>query len=450
MRIIVIGAGDVGYDIARLLSAEVHDVTIIDQDAGRLQGVQDRLDVRTVQGSGTAADVLAGAGAAKADLLIAVTAVDEVNLIACMLADRMGTRTTIARVRSSEFTRMKSVLQPKDFGIGHVIHPEESAAGEIVRLVRRASATDVQPFAGGRAQLLGLRITASSPVVNLTLQEITSRIPHGHFRVVGIVRGMRTILPKGGETLRKGDHIFILGFSEEMQKIVAGFVAEDHRLIDIMILGGGRVGSRVALHLSREKNRRIKVIEASRPRAEKLAEMLGNALVIHGDPTDVDLLTVEGIGEMDAVLAVTDDEESNLVMCLLAKHLGVKKTVALLSKPAYVPIGERIGLDAAVNVKQSVAREVLRFLRGENVMSVATVHGLDAEALEMTVPADSPLVGQRLMDVPLPDGILFGLIASASHLEVARGDSIIRAGDDVTAFVLPRRLADLRRLMQGG
>jgi trk system potassium uptake protein len=447
MRIIVIGAGEVGFDVAKLLSSQVHDVTVIDLDRAKLDALQERLDIRVIEGSGTSADVLTRAGAKEADLLVAVTAVDEVNLIACMLADRMGTGSTIARVRSGEFTHMKSVLQPEDFGIGHIIHPEESAALEIVRLVKRASATDVQTFAEGRAQLVGLRITDQSPAADRTVESMSSITSGGRFLVVGISRGERTILPRGTERIRRGDHIFVLGLTSDMPRIMTSFVSEVNRLRDIMVLGGDRIGAQVAFHLSKDRHRRLKLIEGDRKRAEQLADSLEHVLVIHGDPTDVDLLAVEGIGEMDAVLSVTPNEESNLVMCLLAKHLGVKKTVALLSKPAYVPIGERIGLDAAVNVKKAISREVLRFIRGSNVLSVATVAGLDVEMLEVTVGEGSRMSGKRIRDVTLPDGILFGLVKGGMRVDIATGDTTIRVGDVVTAFIAPKRLADLRRIL---
>ncbi len=445
MRVIVIGAGEVGYDVARILSMEQHDVVVVDTDTAALDRTRDKLDVMTVLGSGTSADVLSECGIQRADMLIAVTAVDEVNVIACMMADRLGVGTTIARVRSNELTRTKSVLKAQDFGIDLIIHPEESAAEEIVRLIRRSAATDVLSFADGRLQLVGMRLDESSPVVGLRLLDVAQQLSSVPFRIMSIVRGVRTILPGGAEFLRKGDQIFVMARPRDLPHVIKLMGKEDGRLHHIMVLGGTPVGARIAAHLAEGKNKRIKLVEPNRERAEALAEELGNVLVIHGDATDVDLLALEGLGEMDAFVAVTDDEESNLVTCLMAKHLGVKKTVALLSKGAYIPISQTIGLDAAVSKKLAVSREVLRFLRGKNVLSVATVHGLDAEILEIEAHPRSQATQGPLSTLKLPKGLLVSAVIHRGSVEVATGSTEISAGDRALVFVLPGNVDDAHR-----
>ncbi len=445
LHIIVVGAGEVGYDVARMLSREEHDVVVIDQDAAAIRQVREKLDVMAISGNGASSDILAEAGIARADMLIAVTPVDEVNIIACMLADRLGVATTIARVRSDEITRAQSVLKTSDFGIDLVIHPEESAANEVVWLVRRASATDILDFAEGRLQLMGLRIDSDASVAGRTLQGIAEAHNHVQFRVMGISRGSRTIIPGGRDTLQKGDQVFVLALPKYMGYISSMMGKEETRANHIMILGGTAVGVGVASRLCGEKNKDVKLIEPDGDRAAKLAETFQDVLVIHGGATDIDLLVQEGLGEMDAFVAVTDDEESNLVTCLMAKHLGVRKTVALLSKNTYIPISQSIGLDAAVSKKLAVSREIHRYLRGTHVRSVATIYGLDAQIIEIEAKPRSWISRKPLKELQLPSGALIGAVLHNGEVCIATGDTHIVPGDRAIVFVAPSRINDLER-----
>lgn len=445
MRVVVIGAGEVGFDVARMLALEQHDVVVVDVDPVPLETVRDKLDVMTVQGSATSADVLVEAKVRRADMLIAVTAIDEVNIISCMLANRMGVNTTVARVRTDAITSMNSVLRAADFGIDLVIHPEESAAAEVSRLIRRASATDVLTFAEGRLHLVGMRLERDSEAIGKTLRDIAIEGQDYTFRIMAIGRGIRTILPRGDEVLRANDQVFVLAQPKEIPHVSRLMGKSERRIQNVMILGGTQVGARVAQHLSESKFKRLKLIEPDRDRAEKLAEALKDVLVIHGEATDIDLLAVEGLGEMDAFVAVTDDEESNLVTCLLAKHLGVQKTVALLSKPAYVPISQSIGLDAAVSKKLAVSREVMRFLREKHVLAVATVQGLDAEILEIEAKVRAQVTRAPLKDLSLPKGMLVGAVTNGKGVRVATGETHIQPHDRAIVFVLPGYISDAER-----
>ena len=448
MRAIIVGAGDVGTDIARLLSLQRHDVTVVDTDLGRIEAVRETLDVLAVQGSGTNAETLRQAGILDADLLVAVTDVDEVNVIASMLAERVGKSredtTTIARVRSDAFTGAGG-LRLADFGIDHLIDPEQSTAREVTSLLRRASATDLIDFCGGRVQLVGIRIEPGAAVAGTTLADLAQRtaLP---FRVMGIARGVRTILPTGRETIQANDQVFVLSPTGQSGTVSRLLGTDEARLKHIMILGGSGVGERVAREL-RESDRKmeVKLVERDRARARRLAEALEGVLVIHGDPADIDLLAREGLAEMDAVVALTPDEESNLVSCLMAKHLEVRKTVALLSKSAYIPISRSIGLDAAVSQKLAVSREVLRFLRGAHVRSVATVQGLDAEILELVATPGAPITRAPLAALPLPRGVLVGAVAGPT-VEVATGSTRVAPGQPTVVFATPDRVGDAEKL----
>lgn len=448
MKVIIIGAGEVGYDVARILSIDQHDVVVIDTNLESLESVGDRLDVMTIHGNGTSASVLESAGVAKADLMVAVAAIDEVNIISCMMASRMGVGTTVARVRSAELTRDKSILSAKDLGIDLIIHPEESTANEVVGLIRRASATDTLTFVDGHMQLVGLRLDNDCPLDGVSVSELPGMLPKYDFRVVAIVRGVRTIIPQGRDVLRKNDQVFVFARPKNIPHVINLMGKKEGKIQNVMIMGGTEIGSMIAEQLCAE-GKRVKLIEPSRGTAEMRAEQLPNVLVIHGSDSDIDLLAAEGLGEMDAFIAITEDEESNLVTCLLAKHLGVGKTVALLSKVAYVPISQSIGLDAAVSRKLAVSREVLRFLRGKHVLSVATVRGLDAEILELVASPRSPITKGPLKELKLPKGLLIAAVDHGNKSEVAMGHTVINPGDKAIVFVLPSILETVEKLFVG-
>jgi trk system potassium uptake protein TrkA len=446
MRTIVVGAGEVGFDVAHLLALEQHDVTVIDVENDVLQKVREKLDVMTIQGNGTSAVVLEEAGIRDADMLIAVTAIDEVNLIACMMADRLGVPTTVARTRSDELARTHSVLEAEDFGIDVVIHPEESAAAEVSRLIQRAGATDLLTFCDGHLNLVGMRLDEDAPVVGKTLRDVVVEHPELDFRVQAIVRGLHTVLPGGDEVLRANDQVFVLTRPKYVTPVARVMGKGDISMNNVMILGGSRVGAGVAERLCEHGGMRIKLIEPDHDTAERLAERLSDVLVLQGDPTDMDLLVREGLGDMDACVAVGGDEESNLVACLMAKHLGVYKTVGLLSKVAYIPISQAIGLDAAVSKKLAVSREIRRYLRGKHVLSVATVHGLDAEVLEIKAEPGSKATKKALRDLDLPRGLIISAVEHTDRTEVATGDTHIEPGDTAIVFVLPQNVDAAEKL----
>ena len=301
-------------------------------------------------------------------------------------------------------------------------------------------------LANDRLHIVGLRLESDSPVIGRSLRDVVSEGEKIRFRVMAIVRGIRTILPKGDERFRKNDQIFVLARPKSVPPMLEIFGKRDRRIQNVMILGGTDIGVKVAYQLSMEKHKSIKLIESNRQRAEQLAELLGSVLVIHGDVTDIDLLVTEGLSDMDAFVAVTDDEESNLVTCLLAKHLTVRKTVALLSKGAYIPISQSIGLDAAVNKKLAVSREIMRFLRGKHIKSVATVHGMDAEILEIEASPRSYITSDILMNLKLPSGVLLAAVSKGSDIDIAMGMTRVEPGNSAFLFVMPGQITKAEAL----
>jgi trk system potassium uptake protein len=451
MRTIIVGAGDVGFDVARTLSLQRHDVTVIDLDAERIASIREALDVMAIRGSGTSGRVLRDAGIKGADLLVAVTDVDEVNLLAAMLASRAGARTTIARVRSEGLVGPEGIADRRDLGVDLIINPEESTALEVVAILRRAAASDVIDLAGGRIELLGLRVDRDSPIVGKSLDALSAEHEHITFRVIGIIRGARTIIPRGDDRIQKDDQLFVVVRSGQVPQLVYVFGKEAARLEKIMIVGGSRVSGRIAGHLrhgaTRRSGPRIILIEPDEKEAERLAGELDGVLVVHGESSDIDLMVREGISDMDAFVAVTEDEESNLVTCLLAKHLGVRKTVAMLSKGAYIPISRSIGLDAAVSQKLAMSREIARFLRGKHVTSVTTILGLEAEVIEVEPMVGAPILKAALEDIKLDRGLLIAsVIRDDGGVEVATGRTRLRLGDRVIVSAMPDRIEEVERL----
>jgi len=384
LKIVIVGAGDVGYELSKILSDEKHDVIIMDRDSRSLKKISDNLDVLVQEGNATSPVDLVQAKVKNADVMLAVTNIDEVNIVSSVMAKRLGAKTVIARVRNDELSRPDSPLSPSELGIDTLIHPELAAVHEIRLLLKRASATDVVSLAEDRMQLIGLRLKASSKLTGMTLEEVTKTIDEIPFRLVALTRRGNTVIPKGNNQLKSMDNLFILCKTEDVDSFIKLTGHKDEKFENIMISGGSEVGELLAKELSQDsQNWNIKLIEPDIEQANVMANELKNVLVLNGNPTDPNLLVTEGIADMDAFISVTKDEESNIISCLMAKHLEVKKTVAIVSKPEYLPLSETIGLDAAINVKASASDEIHRCIRTGNITTIKALRGIKAEVFEV-------------------------------------------------------------------
>lgn len=443
MKIIIVGGGEVGTHLGRVLAKENHDIIIIDRDPRVISRINEQLDVLAVEGSGTSSRCMKQAGASGADIVIAVTTSDEVNLITCMLAKKMGAKRTVARISNAEYTEDKHILGPDAFQVDYVLNPEYVAAQEIVRLIKRSEATDVLEFADGKAQLLGIRLDAASPIINRKLKDLVKDYHHITFRAVAISRGFRTIVPSGNDVFKRGDQVFVMAHTDHIPEMLRLAGKKDTTFDKIMVLGGGKIGQYVTSLLQKEVD--IKLVESNQERSMKLADEFPDALVIQGDGTDIDLLATEGIMDMDAFIAVTDDEETNIISCLMAKHLGVRKSIALVDKLDYIPLAGTIGLDVAINKKLSAANLILKFVRKGIIVSVATLHGVDAEVIEMVVQNNSPVTKKKLADLHFPDGALIGCVKHNGDVTIPTGETRIFPNDIVVVFTLPQALKEVEK-----
>ena len=446
MRIIIIGAGEVGFHLARILSKENQQVVMIEPDKDRLKHADESLDIMAIEGSGASAQTLVKAGIKDAQLLIAVSPIDEVNIIACMLADKFSVRRKIARVRNPEYTAENAVLTPEQLGIDLMINPEFETAQEIVRLIRRSAATDVIEFANGAIQLVGLRLDSKAKVLSKTLREVSLSIPTLTFRTVAIFRNGRTIIPTGEDYFLNGDQIFVVSKTESVPELLDLCGKSNERLGKIMILGGGKVGRLVAQYLELEKSLDIRLIESSRWKSQFVADQLRHTLVIHGDGTDVDLLASEGIVDMDAFVAATDDEETNIITSLLARHLGVGRTITMIDQAHYLPLVNSIGLDAAVDIRMTTANTIARFIHRGEVVSVATLKGIEAEALELVAQEGSQIIKKPIKDLKFPNGAIIGAVTRNDHVFVPVGSSLIQPHDKVVVFALPKAVSSVEKM----
>lgn len=446
MNILILGAGEIGFHLAKRLSQEKYNITIIERDHLKATRASEQLDAIVVEGNAASFKRLKQANIENTDILAAMTSIDEVNLMACRLAKKTGVSTTIARVRKPEYTNPDFILSPQEMGTDLIIHPEKETADAIVRLIRRSSATDVMEFADGKVQLLGIRLEKDSPVLRIPLAELGNKMGHPPVRIVAINRKERTVIPRGNDVLAPGDQIFVICDPEYIPQYLKWIGKSDTRIENIMILGGGLIGQFISRSIGKEI--KIKIIESNVDKSQELADKLPHTLVIHGDGTDLDLLAVEGITDMDAFIAVTGDDENNIIATLVAKHLKVPRTIALVNKVEYLPITPTIGLDAVVSKQVMTVNAVLRFIRYQQVASVATLPGVDAEIIECAATSGSKITKKPLSEINFPSHAIVGAVLQNGRLIIPMGSTQINGGDKVVIFTLPQALQDVMKLFR--
>jgi trk system potassium uptake protein len=445
MRIIVIGAGEVGYHIAARLSHEAHEIVVIERHPEVVRRVEETLRVRAIEADGSSPRALEAAGVRDAAMVIAVADVDEVNIVACAIAHQYGVATKIARVRDIELGEHPILAGGKVLGIDLLINPTQVVADEVLRVIKTTGAAEVADFADGRVQLLGVKVDPQAPLVNRRLRDLRSVQASAPFRVVGIARGERLIVPTEDTALAADDHVYLVSRRDVIPDILVLLGRTSVATRQVFVIGGGRIGLEVARALETDEIA-VTVLERNRGRYEELTRELEHARVVHGDGTDVKLLVDEGIGSADAIATLTDDDPTNLLAALLGKRHGAKKTVSLVKRHDLIPLVGSLGIDAAISPRLLTASVILKYVRGGRVVSVFELPESEAEALEVVVQQEALAEGQSIEALGLPAEALVGAVVRGDQMLTADPDRVLAVGDHVILLALPRAIPAVERL----
>ena len=450
MKIIIIGTGQVGYFLCERLSMEGHEVTIIDRNAEQVRRTQDRLNVLGLQGNGASAEILEQAGIKDADIFIAVTDSDEVNILSCLLAREYEVSTRVARVKNIEYTSHGAVLSKEKLGIHLMINPDDAVAEEMAKIACHSGAFDVAEFVEGQIQFLGYRIGADNPLVDLTLRDLGELRGMYRFLITAIARGDKTIIPRGDDVIQAGDRVFLFAHEKDIPAIQYLLQAESgkkSRRPRAFILGGSRIGIHIATDL--EKLRfDVRLVDQDEKRCEELSAKLKKALIINTEGTDIRTLIDEGVEGADVFIAVTENDETNILCSLLAKQHGVHRTIALVNKPELLNLAPTLGVDACISPRVAAASAILKYVRRGDVISLATIEGSNAEVLEIQLKSECSILNMPLQKIAFPEGAIIGAIVRGGTYEIPTGTSTLNAGDRVVVFALPTALAKVERFFE--
>ena len=447
MRIVIIGAGEVGFHVAKALSQEDHDITVIDIDSVKCKRASESLDVIVIEGNGASPRNLSEANVQEADYVLCLTRVDEVNLIASQQAKELGAKKVIARLRNQQYTTRDSIIKPEKFGIDHVIHPEREACREIVKLVHHSYATQVMEFEGGRMQTIGIRLDESSPVMGKNVREICDEDRDFRFGIVTVIRAGESRVPWSDFVFEKDDIAYFIVKKEHLYSLMYLLGKEATETHSVVILGGSKIGRSIAEELQSELS--VRLIEEKREKAEWLASNLKQTMVLHGDGTDVELLKAENINEADSFISVTESEQTNLLSGMLAHHLGVKQTVIHLSTTEYMPIVQEIGLGAVISKNMSTVNSILKFISSSQTETpITTFDEIDVDVIEFSPEPGSKVTTLPLQDIKFPEDSIVGVINHHGQLSIARGSSQLTDEDTVLVFAKSSAVSTLRKLFE--
>ncbi len=453
MKVIILGAGQVGTSVAENLVRENYEVTVIDPNEEKLQILQDRYDLRTVVGSGAHPEVLRAAGAEDADMILAVTNSDEVNMVACEIAYALfHTPTKIARIRAQEYLSRPEIFTQEIFPVDVIISPEQIVTDYILRLIEYPSALQVLDFADGRVQLVAVRAYHGGPLVGHEIRLIKQHLPKIETRVAAVYRRDRAIIPEGSTVIEADDEVFFIAAKEHIHAVLAELRRLDKPVKRVLIAGGGNIGKRLAQVLE-NKHYIVKLVDHNPARARAVAEALEKTVVLVGDCADEELLRREDIEDVDTFCAVTNDDEANILSAMLAKRLGARRVMALINRAAYVDLIQSMGnIDIAVSPQQATIGSLLAHLRRGDVVAVHSLRRGAAEAIEAVAhgdPTTSQVVGRAIEDIALPHGTTIGAIVREGRVMMAHHDTVIQSDDHVILFVVDKRqIPDVERLFQ--
>jgi trk system potassium uptake protein len=445
MRILIAGGGQAAALIARRLIREGNAVVVVEQDEERCAQLQELLDAKIVRGSASSVETLRAAGLAESEMLIAVTDSDEANLLACMIAQAdSNIKVKVARMRTHEVDHWRRIAAACGLKIDLIIHPETRIAERIMRVVRMPGVSDILDFAGGAVKLFGMNVEPESWFNGKTLEELDRSNPPKNSLIAMIFRAQQVIIPHGAEVLLAGDHIYVVATNDNIAETMSFMGLPRHTALSrVFIVGGKQIGIAVADALEKQ-GVRVKLFERDARRCEKISSMLDKTIVIHADGTDQTSLEQESIEGIDAFLALTNDDEDNIIASLLARKLGAKKVIALINRLNYLPMIQRLGINTSVSQRLATVDRILQFVRKGRVLSVTTFREEEAEAIELIAAAGSKYVGKKLREIRFPRGAIVGAIArSDGEVIVPRGDATIQAGDHVIFFTLESVVPEL-------
>ncbi len=434
MKIVIAGAGEMGSHLARMLSGNGHDITVIDGDQKLLSEVSSLADVITVEGDSTIFAVLRKASVRKCDLFIAVNHEENANVVAAMLAKKLGARKSIARIDNNEYLEPNNKEMFIDMGIDYLFYPEKVAAREVINLLGHTSTTEYVDFSSGKLSLVVFRLEPASPLVGQVLTGFADETPLS-YRTVAITRGGQTIIPREGEQFMEGDMVYFIARQDAVREVMEFSGQSNIEIKNMMILGGSRIGIRIATELQDEVN--IKLVDYNADKAYRLAEMLDKTLIINEDGRNTDTMMEEGLANMDAFVAVTGRSETNILAAMLAKRMGVKKVIAEVENMNYINLAESIGIDTIINKKLVTASNIFRFTMSTDVQAIKCLTGSDAEVLEFIVKPNSPATKARIKDLGLPEDTIIGGIVRGDKVFIAVDNMEINPYDRVVVFAMP-------------
>lgn len=447
MKIVIVGAGEVGYHIAGRLALENKDVVVIDSDPDAIRRVAEDIDVQTLTGSGSNPSVLEEAGIRNADILLAVTNSDETNLVACLVADLISSSTKkLARIRQAGFDQYHETFREQAPHIETVINPEIEVIRTIQRLMRVPGAVDVGDFADGRIKIVGVYLNPDAHLAGVQLSDLPNRIGEKRLLIAMVVREEEVIIPTGKDRLLAGDLIYFICEQKDLLETLSLLDKHADPVKRVLIIGGGRIGQRLAVQLEKESIY-CKIIEKRAERCAELAEDLNKAVVLHGDGSDQGLLNEENIAEMDVVVTLTDDEETNILSSLLARRLGASKTITKISKFSYFPLMTAIGIEQVVSTRLSAINSILQHIRRGKVLSAISLKGEQAEALEAVALETSGIVSKPLKQISFPKGAMVAGIIRKEQIIIPTGDSIIEPDDRIIIFAQRRAIDGIEKIL---
>ncbi len=449
MRIIIVGAGEVGFHIAKKLSSENKDVVLVEMNEERVRRVQQVLDVQVIHGKGSSPSVLRRAGLEAAEIVIAVTDSDETNIVACLIAQTMSKNIIrVGRIRDPEYRGASGLIGQSFLHIDLVISPEEEVSKTLSLLADTPGTSDVLEFADGRVKLLGIKVDRGNPMAGKRLMEVSSRDGE-KILVAAIYRKENVIVPRGDTRIKEGDTLFIVTLPGAVRQVLKLFGKQHEHTRRVLVSGGGRMGECVARRLA-SRGIGTKIIEGNRARCEQLAEGLDKVVVLHGEGTDQRLLSEEGVRDVDMFISAAEDEEENVLTALLAKRLGAKRVVSLVDTTEYIPLASTIGVDVVLSPMLAAVSAILQFIRQGKVLSVSTLREELVEAIEFIAMETSEIVGKPLRKLSIPKGALVGSIVRDKEVIIPHGDTVIEAGDRVLLFARPELIPKMEKAVKVG